>query len=61
MEDQGEGKRETELGRERDAKLERLLNTETELRVEGGGRKRGGSEGGGHWWGRALGVVWKSI
>ena len=40
MEDQGEGKRERELGRKRDAKLERLLNIENETRVEG----RGGGE-----------------
>ena len=51
------------MGRERDAKLERLLNTENELRAEGegGGGKRGGGDGGGHLWGRALGVVWKPI
>ena len=45
MEDQGEGKGERELGRERDAKPERLLNTENELRVEGEG-----GEGEKRWW-----------
>ena len=63
MENSGEQRRECELGRERDIKLERLLNAENELRVEGevGGGKRGGGDGGEHLWGRALGVVCKPI
>ena len=51
------------MGRERDVKPERQLNAENELRVEGegGGGKRGSGDSGGHLWGRALGVVWKTI